>query len=33
MGFQFPYLNPGENIVVINSGDPTILFKRKDCWL
>lgn len=31
--FDFPLLNPGENKVVVHSGDATIKVKRKDCWL
>lgn len=31
--FEFPILNPGNNKVVIHSGDATIKIKRKDCWL
>lgn len=33
MGFQYPKLNPGENRVLINSGNATIKVKRKDRWL
>lgn len=31
--YDFPLLNPGENSVIINSGDAVIKMKRKDCWL
>ncbi len=31
--FEFPSLNPGDNKVIIHSGDSTIKVKRKDCWL
>ena len=31
--FNFPILNPGENIVTINNGDAIVKIKRKDCWL
>ncbi len=33
IGFYFPILNVGVNNIVINSGDPIIKVKRKDCWL
>lgn len=31
--FDFPILNPGNNKVVVHSGDAIIKIKRKDCWL
>ena len=31
--FEFPVINPGNNIITVNSGDATIKIKRKDCWL
>ena len=31
--FDFPILNPGNNKVIIHSGDAVIKVKRKDCWL
>lgn len=33
IGFEFPILAPGNNKIVINSGDAIIKIKRKDCWL
>lgn len=33
MGFKYPKLNPGENKVIVNSGNATIKVKRKDRWL
>lgn len=33
IGFLFPVLNPGENKVVIHSGDAIIKIKDKDRWL
>ena len=33
IGFEFPSLDVGENIVTLNSGDSIIKFKRKDRWL
>jgi len=32
IGFDFPKLKPGENNVLINSGDAVIKVKRKDRW-
>lgn len=31
--FEFPILKPGNNKILINSGDATIKIKRKDRWL
>lgn len=33
ISYEFPYLNPGENNIIQNSGDASIYLKRKDCWL
>lgn len=33
IGWEFPILNVGINTILINSGDPVIKIKRKDCWL
>lgn len=33
IGFEFPVLRPGDNVVKQISGDATIEFKRKDRWL
>ncbi len=33
IGYEYPILYPGENSVIIYSGNPTIKIKRKDCWL
>lgn len=33
IGYEFPKLKVGNNIVTINSGDCIIKFKRKDRWL
>ena len=33
IGFDFPVLNPGNNKVIINSGNAKIMMKRRDCWL
>lgn len=33
MGYDFPTLKPGENNVIIHSGDVIIKIKRKDRWL
>lgn len=31
--YEFPKIIPGTNNLTINSGDPIIKIKRKDCWL
>lgn len=33
IGFEFPRINPGENKIIVNSGDAKIQIKRKDRWL
>lgn len=33
IGYDYPILYPGENKIIIHSGDPIIKIKRKDCWL
>lgn len=33
MGFEYPKLYPGENTIIINSGNARIKAKRKDRWL
>lgn len=33
MGYQYPLLNVGKNIIKINSGDADISFIKKDRWL
>lgn len=33
MEFEFPYLKPGENTIIIHEGDAVIKIKRKDRWL
>jgi phage-related protein len=33
IGYEFPKLNVGNNIIIINSGDCDIQIKRKDRWL
>lgn len=32
IGYEFPELKPGDNVVQVLSGDATILFRRKDAW-
>lgn len=33
MGFKYPILEPGENKIIINSGNAIVKVKRKDRWL
>lgn len=33
IGYEFPKLYPGNNSIVVNSGDVTVKLKRKDRWL
>lgn len=33
IGYKFPIVNPGENKIVIHSGDAKVKIKRKDRWL
>lgn len=33
IGYKFPTIQPGENKIIINSGDAKIKIKRKDRWL
>lgn len=33
MGYDFPVLNPGENKLIIHSGDAKVKIRRKDRWL
>lgn len=32
IGYEFPELKPGDNVVQVLEGDATILFRRKDAW-
>ena len=33
IGFKYPVLVPGDNLITVNSGDVEIYIKRKDAWL
>ena len=33
IGYKFPTLQPGENNIIVHSGDAEIFIKRKDRWL
>lgn len=33
IGYKFPTLQPGENKIIVHSGDAKIFIKRKDRWL
>lgn len=33
MGYKFPTLSPGDNKIIIHSGDAKVQIKRKDRWL
>lgn len=33
IGFKYPVLVPGDNVVTVNGGDVEIYIKRKDAWL
>ena len=33
IGFEYPYLNPGVNQIIVHSGSVQVYVKRKDVWL